>query len=125
MKRIVVAVTFLAIIGVLSSVTLSMQRTAVNELLDSIDVIQQTLPADEEEALRQTNRLVEDFHNKTRYFPLFMRHSDISKIEETAVILPVMLQTGEAEHFQAELARCRNMLEKLSELEIPTWENIF
>lgn len=125
MKRITVALSLLAIIGVLCGVTLSAQRRAVDDLLDDIDAIQQTFPADEKETLRQTRQLVEDFRTKTRFFPLFMHHSDLSKIEETAVMLPVMLETGEEEHFQAELARCRNMLEKLAELEIPTLENIF
>ena len=53
-----------------------------------------------------------------------MRHSDIAKIEESVIVLPVMLRSGEEAHWTSELAKCRNQLEKLADMETLTLENI-
>lgn len=40
-------------------------------------------------------------------FPFFLRHADISRIEEIAIPLPVLIEQGDTQHFAAELVRCR------------------
>ena len=45
-------------------------------------------------------------------------------IEENVITLPILLEAGDHEHFPAELARCRNQLDKLGELELPSFDNI-
>lgn len=126
MKRLFAAVAILLTVIILSIFTLNLQSNNINFLINIINEMQQAY--DEQDlgkCVEVSNYFVDEFDNRTRFFPFFMRHSDVMKIEETAVTLPTMLETNDTEHFIVELTKCRNQLEKLAELETPTLENIF
>lgn len=125
MKRLIVAVALLLSVAALCTVALVSQNRSVDYLLARMDEMEEAYHAgDLDECLSVSKAFVEEFNERTRFFPFFMRHSDISKIEESAVVLPVMLETGEDAHWLVELTKCRNQLETLSDIEDILPENI-
>lgn len=126
MKRLFAAVAILLSVIILCIFTLHLQSKNINYLIDMIDEMQQAYDQNElGRCMEVSKRFEEEFDTRTRFFPFFMRHSDVSKIEETAVTLPAMLDAQDTEHFIVELTKCRSQLKELSEMEIPTLENIF
>lgn len=126
MKRLYVAAAILLSVVILCLFTLNLQSKNIHELITIIDEIQQDFnQQDIGKCIEVSYQFKEEFDERTRFFPFFMRHSDVTKIEETVVTLPTMLEADDTEHFIVELTKCRNQLEKLSELETPTLENIF
>jgi len=124
LRRLIVAVVILIFVTVLSITTLNAQTKGIYELIEITDKMQETFDNKEmDKCLEMANDFVDKFQKTTRFFPLFMRHSDVMKIEETVVMLPIFLQTDES-NFTAELVRCKNMLENLAKLETPSLENI-
>ena len=94
-------------------------------LLQSLDQMQESFDQGDMEACKQEARqFAKDFEEKTKMFPFFLRHADISRIEEIAIPLPVLIEQGDTQHFAAELVRCRSQLSKLSEMELPLAGNI-
>lgn len=125
MKRVIVAIVLLALVAGGSVLSLYNERKNTDYLIELTDQIEEAFSAEDmERAQALTDRFAEEFPERTKFFPFFMRHSDITKIEENVIMLPILLQAGDMEHFPAELVRCRNQLDKLSELEVPLWENI-
>lgn len=125
MKRLLVAAGMLLLVTGLCLASIHIQTSNTSYLLVSLDRLQETFDKGDyaqcEELARQ---FVADFDKRTRYFPYFLRHSDLSRIEEIVVPLPVLLEEGDTQHFAAELARCRNQLETLYQVELPLPENI-
>lgn len=126
MKRLFVAAAILLSVVVLCLFTLNLQSKNIRYLITIIDEMQQEFDQKElGKCIEVSYRFEEEFDQRTRFFPFFMRHSDVTKIEETVVTLPTMLEENDTDQFIEDLTKCRNQLEKLSELETPTLENIF
>jgi hypothetical protein len=126
LKRIVVAIAILLFVSTLCVITLNYQTTNIKNLIKITDDMNTAFKNNDlDKCLEQSIEFVDKFKDSTRLFPLFMRHSDVSKIEESVVTLPVLLETNNPQHFAAELEKCKNMLESLADLEIPSLENIF
>lgn len=124
-KRSALAIALLAVVAGMCVTSILVQMRTSGYLLNLIGEIRTAYDAkDEEECLRLSRQFAEEYVEKTQHFSYFMRHADVAKIEETVVTLPILLESGDMEHFPAELERCRNQLEKLSELELPLPENI-
>ena len=97
----------------------------VRDILIRNNVAEDAYRADDLEECRQlAEQFTQEFQQRTRYFPFFMRHGDIWAIEETVIALPIYLETDDLQHFLSELAKCRSQLEKLYPLELPLPENI-
>ncbi|MDD3833324.1 MAG: DUF4363 family protein [Oscillospiraceae bacterium] len=125
MKRIIVAIAILVSVAAICLITLKVQTNNIKELLKITDQMEEAYEKNDlENCLKLSYEFVEKFDEKTKLFPLFMRHSDISKIEETAVSLPILLETNNIQHFAPELKRCNNMLKNMADLEMPTPGNI-
>ena len=125
MKRVLIALVILLMVSGLCWFSLHTQVSNVESLLEMTDRMEDSFdPDNPEAALELSRQFVEEFKERTRYFPFFMRHADIWSIEETVAALPIYLETGDTQHFPAELAKCRSQLEKLYEVELPLPENI-
>ena len=125
MKRLIVAAVLLVAVLAACVVTNNAVNRNTAYLIGLLDRIEETYTTgDQKECAALTEQFVTEFHEKTRWFPFFMRHADISKIEETAATLPSILEYEGNDHFVSELLRCRNQLETLAQLEQPTPENI-
>mgnify|MGYP000886983806 FL=1 len=126
MKRIYVAIGLLLSVAVLCVITLNIQTKSIQELIETADTMQTALKKKEmEQCLKISYEFVDKYKSSTDKFPYFMRHSEVSKIEENIVALPIMLESNDLQHFAAELAKCKDMLENMADLETPTLEDIF
>ncbi|HJD23023.1 MAG TPA: DUF4363 family protein [Firmicutes bacterium] len=125
MKRLIVALALLLSVAVLCALSLLSLDRNTDFLLSRMDEMQEAYKrGDAGSCLALSEEFVQEFDERTRFFPFFMRHSDISKIEESVIVLPVMLRSGEEAHWISELAKCRSQLEKLADMETLTLENI-
>lgn len=125
MKRTIFAAVLLLLVAGACIMTIQVERRNTTALIEQLDAIEEVFNiGDRAECLEMTEAFADDFVARTKHFTFFMRHSDLTKIEETAVALPVILRTDGNAHFPAELVKCRNQLEKLADLEMPTWDNI-
>ncbi len=125
MKRVVLAIVLLAAVAGLCGLSLYTQVSGAGYLLTMTDKLEDAYRADDLEECRQlAEQFTQEFQQRTRYFPFFMRHGDIWAIEETVIALPIYLETDDLQHFLSELAKCRSQLEKLYQLELPLPENI-
>ena len=119
-KRMLIALGMLLLTAALCVGSIIIMSRNTDYLLQSLDRMQESFDQGDMEACKQEARqFAKDFEEKTKMFPFFLRHADISRIEEIAIPLPVLTQ-----HFAAELVRCRSQLSKLSEMELPLAGNI-
>ena len=75
-------------------------------------------------AQQAAERLAEEFPRHTKLFALFLPHDELTDLEKSTAVLPLILRYGEPRDFVAEARRCRLMLERLWDQEKPLWENI-
>ena len=121
MKRVLLAFALLAAVAAGCVLSIMTEKRTTDLLIDMTNRIEEAFDAEEfDRALTLTEEFTEEFTKRTKHFTFFMRHSDVSKI----ITLPILLEAGDHEHFPAELARCRNQLDKLGELELPSFDNI-
>ncbi len=125
MKRVILAFVLLAAVAAGCVFSIMTEKNTTDLLIGMTGEIEQAFDNEEyDRALELTGEFTQEFTRRTRHFTFFMRHSDITKIEENVIMLPILLEAGDHEHFPAELARCRNQLDKLGDLELPTFDNI-
>ena len=125
MKRVILAFVLLAAVAAGCVFSIMTEKNTTDLLIGMTGEIEQAFDNEEyDRALELTGEFTQEFTKRTRHFTFFMRHSDITKIEENVIMLPILLEAGDHEHFPAELARCRNQLDKLGDLELPTFDNI-
>ncbi len=125
MKRMILAFVLLILVAAGCVLSIVTEKQTTDYLIEMTDKIEEAFQDEDfEKALTLTEKFAEEFTKRTKHFTFFMRHSDVSKIEENVITLPILLEAGDHEHFPAELARCRNQLDKLGELELPTPDNI-
>lgn len=124
-KRFCLALTLLALVAggcVLSVLHLTRNTTA---LIAKTQEIEAAFWEKDYDACRTLSEsFSREFTDRTRWFPFFMRHEDVSSIEETVITLPLLIKAEDFEHFPAELSRCRTQLQRLKDLEIPYLQNI-
>ena len=119
-KRMLIALGMLLLTAALCVGSIIIMSRNTDYLLQSLDQMQESFDQGDMEACKQEARQFA----KTKMFPFFLRHADISRIEEIAIPLPVLIEQGDTQHFAAELVRCRSQLSKLSEMELPLAGNI-
>ena len=126
MKRIPVAVAVLLLVTGLCVGALWFQQSQTRAMIGQIDEMLARFDPDQpDESLPDADALYRAFREKTALFPLFLRHSGLTEIETELKTLPHLLTIGEPKDVPAVLARCRNKLQTIYELECPTIENVF
>ena len=126
MKRLWLAAALMIVAVGLCVLSLAYQRRQVAALLEELTQVEEvyrTSGADAAQAPAQ--RFSEDYTRRTRLFPFYISHDDLIDGQESAAILPVILDSEAQEEFPIEAARCRTQLKKLLALETPTPENVF
>ncbi len=126
MKRVIVAVLLLLLIIGGCVLSIHAQHAVIEEFLSETATMESLFTAnDKAGALSAAERFVEEYTHQTRYFSLFLPHVMLTEVERCVVSLPAILSHGEHKDFVAELRRCRLLLQKLHDLEIPTLQNVF
>lgn len=125
MKRLIISIVLLGLVAGLCTVCLHTQQTNTQELLQMLNSMEEKYKSKDLDACHAlSDDFPKAFNEKTRAFSLFLYHNHLTAIKEVAVTLPVILREKDNSHYLVELTRCRTLLEKLEELEQPTWDNI-
>ena len=126
MKRVIVAVLLLLLIIGGCVLSIYTQHAVIEKFLRDTSAMESLfLQNDVDGALSVAQTFATEYAKKTRYFSLFLPHNTLTDVERCVVGLPAILSNGEHKDFVAELRRCRLLLQKLHDLEIPSLQNIF
>ena len=126
MKRVYIAIILLLVIGVGCITAIVVEKQQLTEMINMTVHMEELVRNNEiNEAREMANELTEQFPKRTKPFLLFLHHNVLTDIEECVVLLPLYLESDEKDHFLAEVSRCRLLLQKQLEMEVPSWENIF
>ena len=125
MKRVYLAIVLLTVVLIGCIVTIRAETVRLKELITLTEKMEACCrEGDREQTLRLAQDLATQFPQKTRCFSLFLNHSVLTEIEECVIALPIHLESGNTEESLVEISRCRLLLQKQLEQELPTWENI-
>ena len=125
MKRVIVAVLLLLLVFTGCVVSIVMQNRVIREFTDMTDTMEAQFKAgDISGAIACAETFERNYREKTRYFALFLSHNTLTEVEKSVVSLPSILTHGEPKDFVAEVHRCRLLLKKMYDLELPTFQNI-
>ena len=99
------------------------RQTAV--LLSYLDRLEENYRAgDEAAAADWARRIAEEYEQRTAPMDCFLAHSDLEDSRETAVLLPAVLEQDGREELLMEIARLREQLEHLRNIDSPNWRNV-
>ena len=125
MKRVIFAVVLLVGICIACIVSISMQHAVIEDFIDQTNEMESLFERGEiVQATALAETFTEDYRDKTKFFSLFLPHNTLTDVERSVVSLPAILTNGEHKDFVAEVRRCRLLLKKMHDLEIPTLQNI-
>lgn len=125
MKRVIVAVVLLLLVCIGCVVSITMQHAVIETFMDKTEQMETYfVNGDIEAALAVAEQFCTEYRDTTRFFSMFLPHSMLTEVEKSVVSLPSILKNGEHKDFVAEVHRCRLLLEKMHDLEIPTLQNI-
>ncbi len=125
MKRLWVAVALLGVAVALCLAASLYQHRQIDRMLDTLDRLETAYDAgDIGEAKRQAEQLVTDYKAVGRVLYCFIAHSDLAESQETVTLLPALLGQGDQEELKMEIARLREQLRYLREIDDPLWQNI-
>lgn len=125
MKRIILAVLLLLLICIGCVVSILLQQGVIEEFTEKTEQMERLFKSgDIAGAVAAAEEFTADYSHKTRYFSLFLPHNMLTEVEKSVVSLPSILTHGEHKDFVAEVRRCRLLLRKMYDLEIPTLQNV-
>ena len=125
MKRVIVAVVLLLLVCAGCIVSISLQHDVIEEFMDSTQEMERRFTeGDTAGAVAVAKTFAEKYTDKTRYFSLFLPHDTLTEVEKSVISLPAILTNGEHKDLVAEVRRCRLLLQKMHDLEMPTLQNI-
>ena len=125
MKRLPVALVLLTITVGLCIGSYLFLETITARMTDQLDRAEAAMNENDAAA---TSAIINDFcrtfHSANRILPLFFPHEKMDAIEESAALLPLLVQKNAA-HLSEELARCQYHVEHLRESERLNLSNLF
>lgn len=125
MKRVIVAIVLLLTVAVGTTLTLSAQRRTLSSLADLAGTAESRYVAgDVDGALRAVDKLNADYARNRQWLTMLFSHTPLGEAEKSVVSLPMILRTGEPRDFAAEARRCRLLLNRLWQQELPLLENV-
>ena len=77
-----------------------------------------------EQAAAWAQRVAVEYERRTAPMDCFIAHSDLEDSRETAVMLPAIVEQDGREELLMEVARLREQLEHLQQIDRPTWRNV-
>jgi len=125
MKRLWVAAVLLCVAAGLCLSASLYQHRQIDRMLDTLDRLETAYNNENTaEAYRFAECLVREYRAVGRVLYCFIAHSDLAASQETVTLLPALLQHGGQEELTMEIARLREQLLHLREIDDPLWQNI-
>lgn len=125
MKRLWVAVALIAAVVGLCITSAAYQHHRTEEMLALVDRVEDAYAAGDLTAARDAaDELITVYDGVCRVMMCYVAHSDIAESQETVRMLPALLEQGGGEELQMEIARLREELTHLRQIDDPRIWNI-
>ena len=125
MKRLWIAAVLLVMVAGLCLVTEIYQHRRIEDMMTLLDELEYAYDeGDLNQAGQMAEQLTHQYESICRVMMCFTAHSDIAESQETAALLPVLLEQGQTEEWEMEIARLREQLVYLRNVDDPLLWNI-
>ena len=125
MKRIWIALALLAVTLAMCFLTQMFQHRQMSRMLEALDRLEDVYNAGDR---ADATKIAEEFNRRyqriTGIMDSYVAHNDLAPSRETAALLPVLIRQGGEEELQMELARLREQISHLQNIDDPLPENI-
>lgn len=124
MKRLWIAVAMLTVTLSLCVGTQIYQHRQVDRLMSTLTQLEQVYETDRERAAVLAREFATVYRTAAKVMNCYVSHSDIAESEETAAMLPALVQKGQQHDLAMEIARLREELDYLRSVDDLLWRNI-
>lgn len=125
MKRVLLALSLLALVLAACAGSLIYQQRQINRLEALTDGLENAYRSGEmDECVQKAKELADYFIRCSRVFSCYMSHNELNESLDTVVALAATLEEDNPEEFLLELAKFRQQLAQLWQIEIPHLNNI-
>lgn len=126
MKRVLVAIGLLLGIAIGCVTVILGQHRILEQFLTQTEQMETLfVSGDVQGAAEAAELFAKEYRRKTAYFSLFLPQAMLTETEKSVVSLSPILTNGEHKDFVTEVRRCRMLLQKLHDMEVPTVQNVF
>jgi hypothetical protein len=125
MKRLWIAVALIGTVAGLCVITTAYQHRRTEDMLALVDAVEAAYEdGDIPAARRNAEELIAVYDGVCRIMMCYVTHSDIAESQETVRMLPALLEKGGGEEQKMEIARLREELTHLRQIDDPLPWNI-
>lgn len=125
MKRLWIAVALISTVVGLCVISSAYQHHRTKEMLALVDAVETAYEdGDVPAARRAAEELIAVYDGVCRMMMCYVAHSDIAESQETVRMLPALLEKGGGEELKMEIARLREELTHLRQIDDPLPWNI-
>lgn len=125
MKRVLLAIGLLVLVLAACAGSLIYQQRQINRLEALTDGLEASYRSGlMEESVQKATELADYFIRCARVFACYMSHNELNNSLDTVVALAATLEEDNPEEFLLELAKFRQQLAHLWQIEIPRFSNI-
>lgn len=125
MKRIWIALALLAVTLAMCFLTQMFQHRQMSRMLEALDRLEDIYnTGDRADATKIAEEFNRRYQRITGIMDCYVAHNDLAASRETAALLPVLIRQGGEEELQMELARLREQISHLQNIDDPLPENI-
>lgn len=125
MKRLRIAVILLAGVAVLCTVNHLAHHRRIDRVMSALDRIEELArEGDTPLALQTAEAFAREYQTVGDRISFYVAHSELRESRETAAMLPTLLRQGSDDELYREIARLREQLRNLRQVDDPLLRNI-
>ena len=125
MKRLRIAVILLAGVAALCVITHLTHHRRIDRIMGQLDHIEELARGgNTEDAIHMATAFSEEYRKVSDLVSHYVAHSELRESRETAAMLPTLLQQGSEDELYMEIARLREHLRSLRQVDDPLLRNI-
>ena len=125
MKRLYIALALLLSVAALCVGAHLYQHTKTDRMLDTLDRIESAARrGDTAAAIRTARDFAAEYRRISDWISCYVAHSELRESQETAALLPILLEDDDTDELYMEIARLRSQLEYIRQVDDPILRNI-
>lgn len=125
MKRLRIAAILLVGVAALCITTHLLHHHRINLLMEELDRIEELVKiGDTDRAVQTAEAFAATYQKVSDRVSFYVAHSELRESRETAVLLPTLLRQGSNAELHVEMARLREQLRYLRQVDDPLLRNI-
>ena len=124
MKRLYVACVLLATVMALCVTSHLYLHRQIDRILTDLDGIEAAYLRHDADVYDRACRFAEEYERISHWISCYIAHGELRESQESAALLPTLLESGESEDVCEEIARLRAHLMHLQQVDDPILHNI-